>query len=201
MKLFKKTYSFDKSEIFIIFLLFIFCGVLVFSVGIMTGKKMLEHECKIMLENSKSELLNPSLEEANIIDDNQVEKPTTELLNNKNTESKTELTIEEVKPETITKTNNEENIELAIKEVTEDIKNKFTVQISAFQNEMEAKKEALKIYKLGYKSVYYMPVKLAQKGIWYRIGVGFFPKKDSAEIFAELLKRQGIIESYLIRKI
>lgn len=205
MKLFKKTYTFDKSEIFIIFLLFIFCGILVFSVGIMTGKKMLENECRIMIENAKGTEQPTSMNETTMIDDNEISKP--ENPKTVVAETKTEAKVEEdnisknVEIQNYNNNNKEDVIDLSIREVTADIKNKYTVQVSAYQNELEAKKEALRIYNLGYKSVYYMPVKLAAKGVWYRIGVGFFPKKDSAEIFAELLKKQAVIESYLIRKI
>jgi cell division protein FtsN len=48
---------------------------------------------------------------------------------------------------------------------------------------------------------YYMEAEIPGKGLWYRVGIGFFDKKSSADMFAEMLKKQGKITSYLIRRV
>ena len=214
MKLLKKTYSFDKSEIFIIFLLLIFCGILIFSVGIMIGKKMLENECKIMLEDLSNELDTCKTVEKS--DTTKTENNTENINETEITEKTVELEKKEIikvdKKNKLLENNenvfndnniNKQNIgaDLEIKEITNDIKNKFTVQIGAFQDELEAIKKTSKLYKDGYKSAYYMQAVLPKKGLWYRVGIGFFPKKNSAQLFAQMLKRQGKIDSFIIRKV
>jgi len=195
MKLDKKNYTFDKSEIFIIFLLFIFIAVLLFSVGIMIGKKLLENECKIMLEETEKSLkdclsneIKDNLELTDKIINKESEKP--DIYSNNKAEAKVELKEENIK-----------KIELRINEISDELKNKFSIQVSAFQDEIEAQKLSSKLYSLGYKSVYYIPVQIPSKGIWYRVNIGLFPKKNSAEVFAEMLKKQGIIDSYIIRQL
>lgn len=174
-----KTLKFNKSEVFAIFVLFLICGILLFSIGIIVGKKILEKDCQIIISETEKNLEDCKNSKENI--------KVTELETNKKEEKK-----EIIKPD---------YSYLAITETTEDIKGKYTIQVASFTNEVEAQEFAHNLYNSGYKSTYYTIVNLLDKGTWYRVSVGFFKEYSSAEIFAKMLEKQGKIETYIIRKI
>ena len=172
------NYSIKKGELLLLFVLFIIGGGLIFAVGVRIGKNILQNDCQAILEENQKrieelEAVKPKVAEA-------VDEKTTEAL-----------------PEPVTKNPSD----LGIKEITVDIKGKYTIQISSYQDEEEAQKEADSLYKEGYKLAYYMEAEVPGKGLWYRVGIGFFEKKDSAQMFADMLKKQGKITSFLIRRV
>jgi len=178
-----RVYKFRRREIVLIFMLLLVGGAVIFSLGIKVGQSLL---CKSAAP-AKDEL-----KLSNIYDnsDNYEDNKLPEKAAAADTEKKVEQATEQ-----------EAKTELGIKEITNDIKGKYTIQISAHQNEQEAKKIAAELYKSGYKLAYYMEAEVPGKGVWYRVGIGFFKQKSSAETFAEMLKKQGKIASYLVRKI
>jgi cell division protein FtsN len=243
-----KNYTFERSEIFIMFLLLLFGSVLVFSIGVMLGKRLLENECRLILEDNENKLQecqaltvsnaktdkepvpakqeNPDLEGT----DKKVEEPEVipadpfikkpqmqEPAKKEETKKQAIQQPAPIKKELPSNLNLKSPIEekkivepsveesemehLGITKITDDIKNKYTVQISAHRDEAEAKQIASDLYVAGFKSSYYLKTEIPNKGTWYRVGIGFFPKKDSAELFADMLKKQGKISSYIIRKI
>ena len=178
-----KAYTFRKREIILIFLLLLVGGAVIFSLGIKIGQSLISNNG---LKPTKEEvkLSNIYETEQNYDDNKMPEKTVAKTTNDAVVEEKTDKVTA-----------------LSIKEITDDIKGKFTIQISSHQSEDEAKKAASELYKSGYKLAYYMEAEVPGKGTWYRVGIGFFKQKNSAETFAEMLKKQGKIASYLIRKI
>jgi len=180
-----RTYKFRRREIVLIFMLLLVGGAVIFSLGIKVGQGILYKGNPSVKEEVK---LSNTYDNSESYDDNTLpEKEATA------TEPVTDQQMVEKEKETKTV--------LSIKEITADIKGKYTIQISSHQNEQEAKKIAGELYRSGYKLAYYMEAEVPGKGIWYRVGIGFFKQKASAETFAEMLKRQGKIASYLVRKI
>ncbi len=175
------TYKFRSREIILIFLLLLVGGAVLFSLGIKVGQNVL---CKNVTAQKDDSLLSAP----EIYDDNKIAVKT-----------ETEATAPEVKEEPSQDTAQDSS--LAIREITTDIKDKYTIQISSHQGEEEAKKIARELYNSGYKLAYYMEAEVPGKGTWYRVGIGFFKQRSSAETFAEMLKKQGKIPGYLIRKI
>jgi len=233
-----KNYTFERSEIFIMFLLLVFGSLLVFSIGVMLGKRLLENECKLILEDNQKKLQecqaltasttatpaaaavveeNPDLEgvakktESEVIPADPFIKKAPETIKEKEAakpiikkDLPSNLNLKspiEEKEATKTQLEDSELEHLGITKITDDIKNKFTVQISAHRDEAEAKQIASDLYVAGFKSSYYLKTEIPNKGTWYRVGIGFFPKKESAELFADMLKKQEKISSYIIRKI
>ena len=90
---------------------------------------------------------------------------------------------------------------LAIKELSSDIIGKYTVQIGAYKNEIDAQQLAYALYRQGNNDSYYMETRLAGKGIWYRVSLGFFDRKSSASAYANMLIKQGKIKSYMVRRL
>ena len=176
-----RTYKFRRREIVLIFMLLLIGGAVIFSLGIRVGQSVL---CKNGAPAKEEIKLSNLYDSSTNYDDNKLPEKTD-----------TAPTPKVEKEEKETKT------ELGIKEITNDIKGKYTIQISSHQDEQEAKKAAAELYQSGYKLAYYMEAEVAGKGMWYRVGIGFFKQKASAETFAEMLKKQGKIASYLIRKI
>lgn len=176
------TYKFRSREIILIFLLLLVGGALLFSLGIKVGQNVLCKNVMVPKEEVKLAAAPQNYDDNKLPE--KVEKP---------------VAVEEVKPEAKPETETEAS--LAIREITSDIKGKYTIQISSHQNEDEAKKIAGDLYKSGYKLAYYMEADVPGKGTWYRVGIGFFKQKSSAETFAEMLKKQGKIPGYMIRKI
>jgi cell division septation protein DedD len=183
------TYKFRSREIILIFLLLLVGGAVLFSLGIKVGQNVL---CKNAAPKEEVKLNNVYSASENY-DDNKLQQKTEKPA--VAPEEKPEVKNEEVKPEALPEAS------LVIREITSDIKGKYTIQISSHQGEDEAKKIAGELYKSGYKLAYYMEADVPGKGTWYRVGIGFFKQKSSAETFAEMLKKQGKIAGYLIRKI
>lgn len=179
------TYKFRRREIVLIFMLLLIGGAVIFSLGIKVGQGFL---CKNNAPAKEEVKLNNIYDSSENYDDNKLPEKTAPALEQKTAKAEIETTKE-------TKT------ELGIKEITNEIKGKYTIQVSSHQDEEEAKRVAAELYKSGYKLAYYMEAEVPGKGMWYRVGIGFFKQKSSAETFAEMLKKQGKIASYLIRKI
>ncbi len=175
------TYKFRRREIILIFMLLLVGGAVIFSLGIKVGQGFL---CKNNTPAKEEVKLNNIYDSSENYDDNKLPEKTPPALEQK-----------------VVQTEAETKTELGIKEITDDIKGKYTIQISSHQDEEEAKRVAAELYKSGYKLAYYMEAEVPGKGMWYRVGIGFFKQKSSAETFAEMLKKQGKIASYLIRKI
>jgi len=184
-------YTIKKGELLLLFILLIIGGGLVFAVGVRIGKNVLQNDCQAILEENQKKI--EGLETKKVT-------PTTEAEN-----SETNATIKDVNVETADNTKSatatKETKNLAIKEITSEIKGKYTIQISSYQDEEEAQKEATNLYSSGYKLAYYMEAEVPGKGVWYRVGVGFFEKKSSAEMFANMLKKQGKITSYIVKRV
>jgi len=177
-----RTYKFRRREIVLIFLLLLVGGAVIFSLGIKVGQGLLCKNNSPVKEESKLDNIYDAAENA---DDNKLPEKAAPTV-----EKKADVAVEK-----------ETKTELGIKEITNDIKGKYTIQISSYQSEQEAKKIAAELYDSGYKLAYYREAEVPGKGVWYRVGIGFFRQKSSAETFAEMLKKQGKIASYLIRKI
>lgn len=170
----QKGYFFKRREVVIIFLLLLVAGAVVFSLGIKLGQGIF---CQAVQVNEDISLIKEVSEEEPSIDDTSINTTTP---------------VQEAQ-----KTNSV----LGVKEITSDIKGKYTIQISSHPTEEEAKNIADKMYQDGEKLAYYMEAEIPGKGTWYRVGVGFFSQRSSAETLAEMLKKQGKINTYLIRKI
>ncbi|MEI6079226.1 MAG: SPOR domain-containing protein [bacterium] len=190
-----------RREVLFIFFLFLIGGAVIFAMGIKVGEYLFENECQAILEQSVKKApanIEKTAEEAApaqaTAENTQVAEP--EAANPETTKAAPEAK----KPEKMEKWE-KSSANLGIKEITNEIREKYTIQISSYQSEMEAQQAAYQLYSSGFKLAYYMESEIPNKGIWYRVGIGFFKKRESARIFAEMLKKQGKVESYIIRKI
>jgi cell division septation protein DedD len=236
MKKPSRTYMFGRNEIFIVFLLLVFTSLLLFSVGVMIGKRLLENECKLILEDGQKKLetcqkdielktkaaslpsiptgiaaaaTTPSTANIAAAKPETVAKP--EIVAKPETKAKPETAgkpetpakpAQAVTPPKVEAAKQEADpSHLGIKEITTDIKGKYTVQVSAYKDELEAQQMAYSLYNMGFKSAYYIETELPNKGLWYRVGIGFFDKKTSADLFGEMLRKQNKISSYIVRKV
>lgn len=193
-----------RKEILLIFFLFLIGAGVIFAMGIKVGEYLFENECQTILEES---IKKASIQDKNIEEQTSTEQTTqatqTENITEQAVTPKTETVVPEIeiKPKDKIEKIGKSPSNMSIKEITEEIKGKYTIQISSYQNELEAQQVAYKLYSDGFKLAYYMEAEIPNKGIWYRVGIGFFKKRESARIFAEMLKKQSKIESYIIRKI
>ena len=194
-----------RKQVIFIFFLFLIGAAVIFAMGIKVGEYLFENECQSILEESmkKSSAQDKKTEEVKTDEDKTApEAQTTEPKETAALTTDAETPKIKTEPETKSKTKIEKSASnLGIKEVTNEIRGKYTIQISSFQNELEAQQASYKLYNDGFKLAYYMESQIPNKGIWYRVGIGFFKKRESARIFAEMLKKQGKMESYIIRKI
>ena len=177
-------YKIKKGELVLLFILFLIGGSLIFAVGIRLGKNILQNDCQAILENNQKRIEEL---EAKVDPETKTVEETTVVLENNNTSEGDKV--------------KKAYGELGIKEITDEIKGKYTIQISSYQDEEEAQREARSLLDDGYKMAYYMEAEIPGKGLWYRVGIGFFDKKSSADMFAEMLKKQGKITSYLVRRV
>lgn len=181
-------YSIKKGELFLLFILFIIGGALIFAVGIRIGKNMLQNDCQAILEENQKRI-------------EELEARSAKQPGSTDTEGPVITLGQEDEQEKSTKSMERSIDDLGIKEITDEIKGKYTIQISSYQDEAEAQREASELHDDGYKIAYYMEAEVPGKGIWYRVGIGFFEKRSSAQMFADMLKKQGKITSYLIRRV
>ncbi|MEI6092291.1 MAG: SPOR domain-containing protein [bacterium] len=200
-----------RKEILLIFFLFLIGAGVIFAMGIKVGEYLFENECPTILEESikKSSVQEKATQETVTTDDTasaeqiKTDIPT-ETPKIEQTKSESEPKINENEKKAKGKVDKAEKTDkapsnMSIKEITQEIKGKYTIQISSYQDELEAQQVAYKLYSSGFKLAYYMEAEIPNKGIWYRVGIGFFKKRESARIFAEMLKKQNKIDSYIIR--
>lgn len=76
---------------------------------------------------------------------------------------------------------------------------KFTVQIASYATEKEAKSHAKKLKGDGY-SAFYLSAKV-KGNTWYRVSVGLFDSRKSANNFKTELMKQASIKSAIVQKI
>lgn len=79
-------------------------------------------------------------------------------------------------------------------------KGKYTVQIGSYPNQREALERVESLKKLGFPYAYFSAKDLGDKNTWYRVWLGYFPDKNSAEVSGEILQSRGEVNSYLVRK-
>ena len=188
----------SKKELFFIFMLFIIGGTVIFAFGVKVGEYLFESECQSIVDSAvvEEETLTPEIQEVEEIkvieeeedqDEKQI-KDAQRIIDNEKAGKK--RTDEKISAYT-----------LGIREITSEIKGKYTIQISSYQNEASAQEEAYRLYLAGFKLAYYMEADIPGRGTWYRVGIGFFTKLSNAKIFAEILKKQNKIQTYIIRKV
>ena len=66
----------------------------------------------------------------------------------------------------------------------------FTIQVAALKDALLADKMTAQLKKKGYPA-YRVFVQIPDKGIWYRIRVGFFQNRDEAQSTLNRLKKEG----------
>ncbi|MCB0414875.1 MAG: SPOR domain-containing protein [Bdellovibrionales bacterium] len=76
---------------------------------------------------------------------------------------------------------------------------KYTVQVSSYPTEDEAKDHAKELKKSGY-SAFYIPAVVKGK-TWYRVSIGLFDSYKSANYFRQELGKQSKMNSTIIQKI
>jgi cell division septation protein DedD len=194
-----------KKELFFIFMLFIIGGTVIFAFGVKVGEYLFENECQSIVDRGlqeaaerqeayqeqKPEPVVEEIEEIEVIEQDPDEKQIKDAQ-------------QIIDDERIGKKRSDKGISaytLGIREITSEIKGKYTIQISSYQDETSAQDEAYRLYLAGFKLAYYMEADIPGKGTWNRVGIGFFTKLSNAKIFAEMLKKQNKIQTYIIRKI
>ena len=77
----------------------------------------------------------------------------------------------------------------------------FTVQVGSYPTQKDATERVETLKKLGFPHAYFSAKELGDsKDTWYRVGLGYFPDKDSAEKSGAILQRRGEVKNYLVRK-
>jgi cell division septation protein DedD len=163
-------YEFRKRELALILVLFLMSGAILFYLGIKIGELLL-HKNTLVAE---------------------------EIIKNANTPVDKCQQPQAAKPEETCKEPIE--ITVATKTPPSEMKDRYTVQIDAYQNKDDAEKRALELYDDGYKLAYYKKVEIPGQGTWFRVCIGFFKQQLDAEKFGEALKKQNVTSSYIVRK-
>lgn len=76
-------------------------------------------------------------------------------------------------------------------------KDSYTIQISSFQDEAQANQLKSELKRKGYDDAYVQKASVQGKGTWYRVRVGHFKTKDSANILAERLRLRDGMRGYI----
>ena len=74
---------------------------------------------------------------------------------------------------------------------------RFTVQISSFRDMNYAEKLASKLEKKGYPA-FVRPIKLPNGQIWYRVNIGKYPDRNSAQLSAMELQMEEALKTMVI---
>ena len=192
----------SKKELFFIFMLFIIGGTVIFAFGVKVGEYLFESECQSIVNSAlnaakvEEETLIPEIQEVEEI----------KVIEEKEDQDEKQIRDAQriIDDEKAGKKRTDEKISaytLGIREITSEIKRKYTIQISSYQDETSAQEEAYRLYLAGFKLAYYMEADIPGRGTWYRVGIGFFTKLNNAKIFAKILKKQNKIQTYIIRKV
>jgi cell division septation protein DedD len=81
---------------------------------------------------------------------------------------------------------------------TADVNNKFAIQIASLKNSAAADKMVVKLKKRGYPA-YRSIGKIPDKGIWYRVRVGYFKTRAEARGTVKQLKNEKI-EAIIVQR-
>ncbi len=76
----------------------------------------------------------------------------------------------------------------------------YTVQVGAFKSRGRAEKERAHFTAQGL-DVFYRHEDTGAKGMWYRMYAGRYPTAEEAREAAEGLKREGIVDGFMVRKL
>ena len=77
----------------------------------------------------------------------------------------------------------------------------FTVQVGSYPTQKDAAERVQALKKLGFPYAYFSAKELVDsKDTWYRVGLGYYPDKTSAETSGAFLQKQGEVKNYLVRK-
>lgn len=76
---------------------------------------------------------------------------------------------------------------------------KYTVQVSSYSTEREAKEHAANLKNHGYSS-FYVPAQVKGK-TWFRVSIGLFDNYQSANHFKKELEKESLVTSSIVQKI
>lgn len=195
-----------KKELFFIFMLFVIGGTVIFAFGVKVGEYLFENECQSIVDNSLNAAQEQEKEPLQAQPQEEVLEEVEEIqIKEEDTDERqirdAQKIIDDERAGTKRTDKEISAYTLGIREITSEIKGKYTIQISSYQDETSAQEEAYRLYLAGFKLAYYMESEIPGKGTWYRVGIGFFTKLSNAKIFAEMLKKQNKIQTYIIRKV
>jgi len=204
-----QSLQFDHREIVVIFSLFIFVSLLMFTVGILVGKGITtaKYEGKIVLAESGFSLhapvhapIAPEKKEViaasplNLIpakprSEESLSEPDAEPL--KNPEAEKLLQNPKIRP----------LLEPSSSSLPQSFSTgRFTVQIGSYPSEKDAAERVESLKKLGFPHAYFSAKEMSSNNTWYRVWLGYFPDYQSAKQSGEILREKGEVKHYLIRK-
>lgn len=76
---------------------------------------------------------------------------------------------------------------------------KFTLQVGAFKTETEANERVTVLKEAGLDAFYY-GAKVPGKGTWYRVGIGKFETKETAEDMASKWRAEKTVPPYIVQR-
>ncbi len=198
-----RTLRFDRREVALVFVLFVFVALLMFTVGIVVGKGLAQARYEKLLVALAQQaairpeeygVSRPESESGQRSDPSAVaevaERIQASLSPAANVPSSATKAEEKSKPSTT-----------AEKFPASGPTGRYTVQVGSYPTEEDAKSRVAALRAMGFPYAYFSTKTFHDaKDTWYRVWLGYFPDDSSAKKSGELLQQRGEVKNYLVRK-
>lgn len=198
-----RTLRFDRREVALVFVLFVFVALLMFTVGIVVGKGLAQARYeKLLVALAQQAAIRP--EEYGLTrpaanggeaTDSSVAQEVTERI-------QASLAPAAERPAKPVDTAPAAKADAPPEKFPPSAPTgRYTVQVGSYPTEEDAKARVAALRAMGFPYAYFSTKTFRDvKDTWYRVWLGYFPDDASAKKSGELLQKRGEVKNYLVRK-
>lgn len=194
-----RTLRFDRREVALVFVLFVFVALLMFTVGIVVGKGLAQARYeKLLVALAQQAAIRPEEYGLGRPASSGGESTTPSDAAETGDRIQASLPREDAKPEKPVETKPEPVVE---KFPASAPTGRYTVQVGSYPTEEDAKARVAALRAMGFPYAYFSTKTFRDvKDTWYRVWLGYFPDDASAKKSGEILQKRGEVKNYLVRK-
>lgn len=196
-----RTLRFDRREVALVFVLFVFVALLMFTVGIVVGKGLAQARYeKLLVALAQQAAIRP--EEYGVgrpeSSGGTATDPAGAALVTERIQASLATSAPEAPPKPAAPVAKSPDLE---KFPTSAPTGRYTVQVGSYPTEEDAKSRVAALRAMGFPYAYFSTKTFRDvKDTWYRVWLGYFPDDASAKKSGELLQKRGEVKNYLVRK-
>jgi cell division septation protein DedD len=199
-----RTLRFDRREVALVFVLFVFVALLMFTVGIVVGKGLAQARYEKLLVALAQQaairpeeygIARPGADEGRGATDPATAAEVGERIQASLAAPDKNVPKPSAPPAAVAAESAPEKFPPSAPT------GRYTVQVGSYPTEEDARARVAALRAMGFPYAYFSTKTFPDvKDTWYRVWLGYFPDDVSAKKSGELLQKRGEVKNYLVRK-